>query len=171
MLRSDYDGQTCSIARTLEIVGERWTMLVLRDVFLGLRRFDEIQSDLGVARNTLTNRLDKLVDAGILERVPYQERPVRHEYLLTEKGLDLWPVIVSLLQWGDEYAPSDAGRPVLLRHRGCGGELDRHRVCTTCGAALGPRDVEALPGPGVSPDHPLMVRRAQAEQAKARAVR
>ncbi len=138
MLRNDYDGQVCSVARTLEVIGERWTMLVLRDVFLGLRRFDEIQADLGVARNTLASRLDKLVEEGILQRVPYQERPVRHEYLLTAKGLDLWPVIVSLMYWGDEHGQPDGGPPVLLRHRGaCGGALDAHRTCETCGMAAG----------------------------------
>lgn len=156
MLRNDYDGQVCSIARTLEIVGERWTMLVLRDVFLGLRRFDEIQADLGVARNVLTNRLDKLVDSGVLERHPYQERPVRHEYRLTEKGVDLWPVVVSMMQWGDRYAPAGAGPPVVLEHRGCGGALTAHRTCERCGKALGPRDVHAYAGPGAAPDHPLL---------------
>lgn len=161
MLRSDYDGQTCSIARTLEIVGERWTMLVLRDVFLGLRRFDEIQADLGIARNTLSARLDKLVAEGILERRRYQERPPRDEYLLTEKGLDLWPVVVSLMQWGDRYAATDAGPPVVLRHRDCGGEVTGHRTCAECREPLGPRDVVAEVGPGAAPDHPLR-RRARA---------
>lgn len=161
MLRNDYDGQVCSVARTLEVVGERWTMLVLRNVFLGLRRFDEIQSNLGIARNVLASRLDRLVEQGILEKVPYQERPVRHEYRLTEKGLDLWPVLISLLQWGDEHAPSPNGPPVVLRHRGCGGAVTSHRTCATCGQLLQPRDVEASAGPGAPPDHPLLrVRRA-----------
>ncbi|WP_309233688.1 helix-turn-helix domain-containing protein [Conexibacter sp. W3-3-2] len=163
MLRSDYDGQTCSIARTLEVVGERWTMLVLRNVFLGLRRFDEIQRNLGIARNVLADRLGTLVEHGVLEKVPYQERPVRHEYRLTEKGVDLWPVIVSLMQWGDRHAPTPAGPPVLLRHRDCGGAVSRHLTCEACGAALGPRDVRSLPGPGAPPDHPLLVARGAAD--------
>jgi DNA-binding HxlR family transcriptional regulator len=147
MLKSDYSEQNCSIARTLELVGERWTILVLRDVFLGRRRFDQFQRSLGVARNVLATRLDRLVSEGILEKVPYQERPVRHEYRLTEKGLDLWPVIVELLRWGDRYA-APAGPPIVLRHRGCGGELGEGRVCTRCGESLKVRDVRAEPGPG-----------------------
>ena len=155
MLRSDYDGQTCSVARTLEVVGERWTMLVLRDVFLGVHRFDELQADLGIARNTLASRLEKLVDAGVLRRHRYQERPPRDEYRLTEKGVDLWPVVVSLMQWGDRHAPADGGPPVVVRHRGCGGELTTHRTCATCGALLGARDVVAEAGPGAAAGHPL----------------
>jgi len=162
MLRNDYEGQVCSIARTLEIVGERWTMLVLRDVFLGLRRFDEIQADLGIARNVLTNRLDKLVDNGVLERRPYQERPLRHEYRLTEKGIDLWPVMMTMRQWGDRYAPPEAGPPVVHEHRGCGGAVTDHLTCDHCGAALGARDVLARPGPGAAPNHPLLRRQAAA---------
>jgi DNA-binding HxlR family transcriptional regulator len=147
MLGSDYTGQNCSIARTLELVGERWTILVLRNVFLGIRRFDGMQRELGVARNVLASRLERLLREGILEKVPYQERPVRYEYRLTEKGLDLWPVIVELLRWGDRYAAPN-GPPIVLRHKGCGGELGEHRVCTGCGQRLGVRDVRAEPGPG-----------------------
>jgi DNA-binding HxlR family transcriptional regulator len=148
MLGSDYSDQNCSIARTLELVGERWTILVLRDVFLGVRRFDALQRDLGVARNVLAARLDRLVAEDILEKVPYQERPLRHEYRLTEKGLDLWPVIVELLRWGDRYAAPSAGPPILLRHRDCGGLLGNHRICERCGQPLGARDVRAELGPG-----------------------
>lgn len=110
MLRSDYENQTCSVAAALEVVGERWSLLIIRDVILGLRRFDQIQSDLGVARNILHTRLARLVDEGILERRPYQQRPERFEYLLTEKGLDLWPVIVALLQWGTGTRPRTGRR-------------------------------------------------------------
>jgi DNA-binding HxlR family transcriptional regulator len=150
MLGSDYKGQNCSIARTLELVGERWTILVLRDVFLGRRRFDQIQQSLGVARNVLAARLDRLVAEGILEKVPYQERPLRHEYRLTPKGVDLWPVTVELLRWGDRYAAPDAGPPIVLRHKGCGGELGEGRVCARCGDRLQASDVRAEPGPGAS---------------------
>jgi DNA-binding HxlR family transcriptional regulator len=154
MLGSDYRGQNCSIARSLELVGERWTILVLRDVFLGRRRFDELQRSLGVARNVLAARLERLVDEGILERVPYQERPLRYEYRLTEKGVDLWPVIVELLQWGDRYAAPEAGPPIVLRHRGCGGELGEGRVCSRCGESLKASDTRAEPGPGAGAPQP-----------------
>jgi DNA-binding HxlR family transcriptional regulator len=154
MLGTDYKGQNCSIARTLELVGERWTLLVLRDAFLGVRRFDLLQRNLGVARNVLAARLERLVGEGILERLPYQERPVRHEYRLTDKGLDLWPVIVELLRWGDRYAAPEAGPPIVIRHRDCGGELGEHRLCTQCGARLEVGDVRAEPGPGARMTQP-----------------
>jgi DNA-binding HxlR family transcriptional regulator len=148
MLGSDYQDQNCSIARTLELVGERWTILVLRDVFLGRRRFSQLRQSLGVARNVLAARLDRLVGEGILEKVPYQERPLRHEYRLTSKGLDLWPVIVELLHWGDRHAAPAAGPPIVLRHKDCGGELGAHRICTRCGEPLEVGDVRAEAGPG-----------------------
>jgi DNA-binding HxlR family transcriptional regulator len=151
MLGNDYKDQNCSIARALELVGERWTILVLRDVFLGVRRFEAIQRNLGVARNVLAARLDRLVDEGILEKALYQERPPRHEYRLTDKGLDLWPVIVELLQWGDRHLAPAAGPPVVIRHRGCGGTLGERRICTRCGEPLGVRDVRAETGPGARP--------------------
>jgi DNA-binding HxlR family transcriptional regulator len=148
MLGNDYKDQNCSIARALEIVGERWSILVLRDVFLGVRRFDALQRDLGVARNVLSARLERLVAEGILEKVLYQERPPRHEYLLTEKGLDLWPIVVELLRWGDRHAAPPAGPPVVLRHRDCGGVLGERRICERCGQPLEVRDVVAERGPG-----------------------
>src|SRR3954462_7920189 len=103
MLRNDYSGQNCSIAHTLELVGERWTLLILRDTFLGTRRFDDFQRNLGIARNILQSRLARLVDEGILRRVRYQERPERFEYRLTRKGVDLWPILVALMKWGDRH--------------------------------------------------------------------
>lgn len=159
MLGSDYRGQNCSIARALELVGERWTILVLRDVFLGLRRFEQLQQSLGVARNVLAARLERLAQEGILERVPYQERPPRHEYRLTDKGLDLWPVVVELMRWGDRYAAPPQGPPIVIRHRGCGGVLGEHRICMRCGEPLGVRDVRAEAGPGFREDRaPAAVR-------------
>jgi DNA-binding HxlR family transcriptional regulator len=147
VLPRTYDGQNCSIARTLELVGERWTMLVLREAFLGRRRFDEYAERLGIARNVLSTRLAHLVEEGVLAKVRYQDRPERFEYRLTEKGLDLWPVLISLLQFGDRhYAP--AGPPMVITHRGCGGEMTDRRVCTRCGAELTVADVAAQPGPG-----------------------
>jgi DNA-binding HxlR family transcriptional regulator len=147
MLRADYAGQNCSIARTLELIGERWTILVLREAFLGTRRFDDIQRNLGIARNVLQTRLERLVGVGILSREPYQDRPTRHEYRLTSKGVDLWPVVVALLKWGDRHA-APAGPPVVLEHRECGGEVDDRRRCARCGADLEASDVEARRGPG-----------------------
>jgi DNA-binding HxlR family transcriptional regulator len=164
MLGNDYDSQVCSIAGALEIVGERWSLLIVRDVLLGLRRFDEIQENLGIARNVLQTRLTRLLDHGVLEKRLYQERPPRYEYRLTEKGMDLWPTMVALMQWGNRYASPPAGPPVLLEHRDCGGAVDDHRICEACGARLSVRDVRALLGPGATPDHPLH-RRATARRA------
>jgi len=166
MLRNDYESQVCSIAGALEVVGERWSLLIVRDVFLGVRRFDEIQANLGIARNVLQTRLTRLADHGVLERRLYRERPPRYEYRLTEKGLDLWPTVVALMRWGDAHAAPPGGPPVLLEHRGCGGAVDGHLMCSTCGALLSVRDVRALPGPGASPEHPLH-RRARGREADA----
>ncbi len=148
MLKSDYGTQNCSIARALELVGERWTLLVLREAFLGVRRFDAMQHKLGVARNVLSARLERLVGEEILEKVPYSDRPLRHEYRLTDKGLDLWPVIIELLRWGDRYAAPN-GPPIVIRHTECGGELGDRRICSRCGAELTARDVRAEAGPGL----------------------
>ena len=164
MLRNDYENQSCSIAGALEVVGERWSLLIVRDILLGLRRFDELQGHLGIARNVLQTRLTRLAEEGVIERVPYQERPPRHEYRLTDKGLDLWPTIVALMKWGDRYAPPEGGPAVVVEHRGCGGAVDEHRICEKCGARLQARDAIGRPGPGAAPDHPL-VRRAERRDA------
>jgi DNA-binding HxlR family transcriptional regulator len=146
MLERDYD-LDCSIAKTLELIGERWSLLVIRDVFLGNRRFDEIQSSLGVARNVLASRLSRLVDEDILEKRAYSERPPRFEYFLTEKGLDLWPILVALMGFGDKYAlPEGRQPPMRILHKGCGGVVNDRRICTECGAELGVRDARAVPG-------------------------
>jgi DNA-binding HxlR family transcriptional regulator len=145
VLKRDYEGQNCSIARALEVVGERWTLLIVRDAFLGVRRFDEFQERLGIARNVLADRLNRLVDEGILERVRYNERPERFEYRLTRKGRDLVPALVSLRQWGDKYRSERP--PTLLRRKS-----DKKLVV----AALVPKgsdilrveEVELVPGPG-----------------------
>jgi DNA-binding HxlR family transcriptional regulator len=151
VLRSDYEGQVCSIASALELVGERWTLLVIREVFNGHRRFGEMQRSLGVARNVLSTRLQRLVDEEILERRPYSEHPDRYEYFLTAKGLDLWPLMISLMHWGDKHMPSPGGRPMIVVHKGdCGGEINDRRVCTRCGKELGVREVRAIEGPGMA---------------------
>jgi DNA-binding HxlR family transcriptional regulator len=141
VLPRTYDNQVCSIARALEAIGDRWTMLVIRDAFLGVRRFEDFQRDLGVARNVLTDRLGRLVEEGILERERYQERPQRYEYRLTDKGRDLFPVLVTLLKWGDRHAPDAGGPPTLLLHRDCGGEIDERLSCDRCGE---PVDADAI---------------------------
>src|SRR4051794_16149111 len=115
MLKRDYEGQNCSIARALEVVGERWTLLIVRDAFLGLRRFDQFQESLGIARNVLTDRLNRLVEEGILERVRYSERPERYEYRLTPKGVELNVALTSLRQWGDKYRTDKP--PRVLRRK------------------------------------------------------
>jgi DNA-binding HxlR family transcriptional regulator len=150
VLHNTYEGQPCSVARTLEVVGERWTLLILRDAFLGVRRFDDFQRSLGVARNVLNTRLQRLVEAGLLERRPYQERPARYEYRLTPMGRDLWPAVVALMQWGDRWLCADAGAPMAIEHRDCGGTVTDRRTCAACGAELDVRDVRVVPGPGAS---------------------
>jgi DNA-binding HxlR family transcriptional regulator len=150
VLHRTYEDQVCSIARSLEVVGERWTILIIRDAFLGVRRFDDFQESLGVSRGVLTNRLKRLVDEGILERRRYQEHPPRYEYRLTDKGRDLWPATMGLLKWGDRYLAED-GPPRLFFHRDCGGEMTERLTCSKCGAELTVRDVEQKPGPGARP--------------------
>ncbi len=146
MLKRDYEGQNCSIARALEVVGERWTLLIVRDAFLGLRRFDQLQESLGIARNVLTDRLNRLVEEGILERVRYSERPERYEYRLTGKGRELNIALTALRQWGDKYLSEKP--PRIFRRK-----TDKKPVV----AALVPKgadilrleEVETVPGPGL----------------------
>jgi len=149
MKHSALQDENCSIARTLAVLGERWTLVILRQTFMGRRRFDDIQRDLGVARNILTERLGTLVAEGILERRRYLERPPRDEYRLTPKGRDLYPVLISLMQWGDRYTAGDSGPPLRLVHLTCGHETNPAFVCSHCGDAMDPREVRPEPGPGV----------------------
>jgi len=150
MLPRTYDDQNCSVARALEVLGDRWTLLVIRDAFLGVHRFDDFQRDLGIARNVLSDRLARLVDEGLLERRRYQERPERFEYRLTEKGVDLWPTVITLMKWGDRYYAPPEGPPRVVRHRECGGEVTDRLTCERCGEALTARQVTSEPGPGAS---------------------
>jgi DNA-binding HxlR family transcriptional regulator len=149
MLGRTYDDQVCSIARTLEVLGERWTLLVVRDSLLGLRRFDDFQHSLGVARNVLTERLKRLVDAGVLERVPYQQRPQRFEYQLTAIGRELAVPLVALMHWGDRHLAGPDGPPRLTRHHDCGGALHTTLTCAACGQSVSVADLEVLSGPGL----------------------
>jgi DNA-binding HxlR family transcriptional regulator len=150
MLGRDYSDQICSISRALEVVGERWTMLVLRDVVLGRHRFDELVESVGVTRTVLSHRLRHLVGEGVLERTAYQQRPQRFTYHLTDKGRALMPVIAHLLWWGDTYYPEPAGPPRLLLHHGCGGPVQPHFACGRCGAELAAADIATEAGPGLS---------------------
>lgn len=150
MRRASFDDMACSVAQSLEVVGEWWTPLILRDAFLGVRRFGDFQASLGIARNILATRLDSLVEHGVLEKVPYQDRPVRSDYLLTEKGRDLWLVIAALREWGDRWeAPS--GPPVEIVHTACGEVTTIVATCSCCGEALQPTDLRARRGPGAPP--------------------
>ena len=145
MLGRSYDNQNCSIASALETLGERWTLLILRDAFLGTRRFDDFQRSLGIARNVLTARLKTLTDEGLLERRRYHERPERYEYRLTEKGVDLWPVLFTLMRYGDKHLVD--GMPATrVEHRDCATSIDDHMCCPTCGVQVGPHDVVATRG-------------------------
>jgi DNA-binding HxlR family transcriptional regulator len=139
----------CSIARTLEVVGERWTMLVLREAFGGARRFEDFQRNLGVARNVLATRLAALVRHGILARVRYQERPRRFEYRLTEKGFDLYPIVVAMMRWGDRWLAGKDGPPLVLIHKACEHDITPALACGHCGEPIGARDIRAIVGPGL----------------------
>jgi DNA-binding HxlR family transcriptional regulator len=152
--RKSFEDMTCSVAQCLEVVGEWWTMLIVRDLFLGVRRFDALQTRLGISRNILTERLDHLIAHGVVERRPYQERPTRNDYVLTEKGRSLWPVLNAMRQWGDEWAAPN-GPPVELVHRACGHRTRAITTCASCGELMGTSDVQVVAGPGASPDSPV----------------
>ncbi len=138
----------CSIAKTLDVVGEWWTPLILRDAFRGKRRFDEFHESLGTARSVLTARLKKLTDQGVLERTRYSEHPPRYEYRLTDKGRALFPVIAALIQWGDEWAAGAAGPPVVFRHDTCGHITQPTLTCPHCGGEVSAANTHSEPGPG-----------------------
>jgi DNA-binding HxlR family transcriptional regulator len=156
MQRASFADMNCSIARSLEEIGEWWTLLIVRDAFFGVTRFEEFQERLGIARNILTKRLDTLVDAGVMERRPYDESRGRHDYVLTKKGRDLWPVLVTLRQWGDKWA-IDGKPPVRMLHTACGAHTNAHLVCDHCGERLAGRDIKSVAGPGL--DDPALLPR------------
>ena len=148
VLQRAYPEQNCSIARALEVVGERWTLLILRDAILGMQRFEAFQQDLGIATNVLTNRLKLLTDEQLLERVPDPERPGRPKYVLTDKGAQLAPALIVLMKWGDRHYPAPGGPPRLTIHAGCGGTIGADLRCERCGEPLRPGAIELPPGPG-----------------------
>jgi DNA-binding HxlR family transcriptional regulator len=138
---ADYSHQVCSVAATLEVVGDPWTLLILRDAFAGVRRFEQWQERLGVARNVLAARLKSLVAHGVLERLAYCERPPRYEYVLSPKGRDLYHVLLTMAAWGDRHVYGGAGGPVCYVHRGCGQRFSPGLVCEACGEAVAPGDL------------------------------
>ncbi len=152
MRKASFADMHCSIAQSLELVGEWWTLLILRDAFLGVRRFEDFVQRLGISRNVLTIRLERLVAAGILKRRAYDEGRGRYDYLLTDKGRALWPVMTALRQWGDEWIYGDGNEPLLIEHRSCGCITTAQMTCSACGEALDPRSVRAVPGPGATSD-------------------
>ncbi len=136
MQRTSFAEMPCSIARTLDVVGEWWTLLIIRDIFNGVRRFDDLLAHLGISRNILTDRLNSLVEKGVLKRSRYQTRPERFEYRLTEKGLDLFPILLLLMRWGDKWLAGEAGVPVTITHKDCGKETVPVVTCSECEQAL-----------------------------------
>jgi DNA-binding HxlR family transcriptional regulator len=143
----------CTVGRAMEVLGERWTFVVLREVFNGVRRFEDMRRHTGMPRQVLTDRLALLVDTGVLRRVPYREpgQRERHEYRATDKGFDLYPVLVAVRAWGDRYLADPEGSPVEFEHAGCGAEVDVVLRCREGHEPTGRRDVVTRPGPGVRP--------------------
>lgn len=149
MQRTNFGDMTCSIARTLDVMGEPWTPLVIRDVFVGMNRFEQIQKDLGISRKVLTERLNHLVEHGVLERRPYDNRP-RYEYHLTDRGTELFDVLMAMVGWGDHWLAGEAGPPVLYRHHACGEIARVVPCCAHCGEPMHAKDIDVVPGPGAA---------------------
>jgi DNA-binding HxlR family transcriptional regulator len=147
LARSDAD----LVARAMDVLGERWTVMILRQAFFGVRRFNQIQRNLGISRNVLAERLQNLVGAGVLKREQYRSDPDHYEYHLTEKGLDLFPSIVAIMRWGDKYLAGESGSPLLLMHTECGRNAAARMTCSACGGEITAHNVLPVPGPGAKP--------------------
>ncbi len=158
MKKASFAGMQCSVAQALEVIGEWWTLLILRDAFLGVSRFDDFANRLGIARNVLTARLDTLVDHDVLTRVPYDEARGRYDYRLTDKGRALLPVITAIRQWGDDWILGEGNEPVVVEHTTCGNVSRGILTCDQCGEELTTRTLRARPGPGMR--EPLLPREA-----------
>jgi len=160
--RTEFASWPCSIARSVDLLGDWWTPLVLREAFLGVRRFDDMQRSLGIGRNVLTQRLKRLVEERMLDRVLYQEKPDRYEYVLTDKGRDFYPVLAAMIAWGDRWLAGDEGPPIVLKHKACGHDMTAKVVCSECGEPIAARDVRPRLGPGypegVAPPGPRVER-------------
>ena len=148
MQRTQFGEMACSIARTLDVIGEPWSPLILRDVFVGITRFDALQQELGISRKVLAERLKWLVENDVLERREYSDHPVRHEYVLTAKGLELCDLLLVMVAWGDRWTAGAVGPPVLYRHHACREISHVELCCSTCGEPMTAATVEVLPGPG-----------------------
>ncbi|WP_152360719.1 winged helix-turn-helix transcriptional regulator [Microlunatus speluncae] len=152
MQRTNFGEMACSIARTLDVIGEPWSPLILRDVYVGMTRFAQLQEDLGISRKVLTERLNWLVDNGVLERRAYSQRPLRQEYVLTVKGTELCDLLLVMVRWGDRWTAGEAGPPVLYRHHACGEISHVELRCSGCGQPMRATDIDILSGPGSPPD-------------------
>jgi DNA-binding HxlR family transcriptional regulator len=148
MKRTQFADQPCAVARTMDIVGELWSFMIVRNVFLGVRRFEGLRENLGISRKVLTERLELLVKRGILERRLYQDRPPRHEYRLTPMGVDLFPVLIALARWGNRWLVDEAGPPIEFVHRKCGQVTQARVVCNVCGEDIGAHNVRPQLGRG-----------------------
>ncbi len=171
MSRASLDDMNCSIARTLDVIGDAWTPLILRDVAVGITRFDAIQRDLGISRKVLSERLAALVAHDVLQRVPYQDKPARFDYYPTEKGADLSFVLLAMQAWGNRWAFGEDGPPILIRHEACGELIEAVPACSSCGERLNVADITPLrgpsfePGPGTSEVSAALDRRAAQVQS------
>jgi DNA-binding HxlR family transcriptional regulator len=148
MQRTPFGEMACSIARTMDVVGEPWSPLILRNVYIGITRFDQLQQSLGISRKVLAERLRWLTETGVLERRQYASRPERFEYVLTAKGLELVEVLMVMVAWGDKWLAGEAGPPVLYRHHACGQICHAEVHCSACGEPMSAADIDVLPGPG-----------------------
>ena len=148
--RTDTSGWPCTIARSVDLLGDHWNLLLMRQACLGTRRFDEFQAALGIGRNILTRRLNRLVKEELLTRVQYQASPPRYEYRLTDKGRDVYPILAAMAAWGDRWLTGDEGTPLVLHHTSCEHDMHAVVVCSECEQPLSVRQVRARAGPGYS---------------------
>ena len=148
MKRTDTSGWPCTVARSADVLGDHWNLLLIRQACLGMRRFDDFQSALGIGRNILTQRLARLVDEGIFTKIPYQESPARYEYRLTDKGRDVYPILAAMAAWGERWLTGPEGTPLVLHHTSCGHDMRAVVVCSECADPIDVRSVRAIAGPG-----------------------
>jgi DNA-binding HxlR family transcriptional regulator len=151
MQRTQFGEMACSIARTMDVIGEPWSPLIVRNIYIGIGRFDQLQQSLGISRKVLAERLRWLTETGVLERREYSSKPPRYEYALTDRGLELFEVLMVMVRWGDKWLAGEAGPPVLYRHHACGKVSHVELRCSECGEPMTARDIEVLPGPGSEP--------------------